>query len=391
MLTNDPNFRRKGSSAQKQIGLLGVIFKLLPFFALKPRRHSSTCCTQLLQGAAERKSCGFAAKHSAAAPWGGREESGQSPPNPADGCEILALRPPKGFGLLTRTLTREFSAQTDSPPTSSTQTLPKQQERSPQSYLLPTCGSAGGRAQLCRAQSISTARQQPYDPADKVQHTGEAAAASGTLSPPWRGGLGSGPPWGLGNEKQPTPCRALPFDYPGRGGSRTNLLHPPASFIPPAPVLVAWGGNESTMGPRTVPAHPRCCRHPCFLQASSRGLPKGWTLCNPPLCWGWKWVVWDWGKDWDGWPQVPPARGDSPRVPTGTFVAFQHSNEGSLNTSLWRKVGFGSSLSFLLIKPVLPMFPRSHQAHGTATHSTPITPACDKGAKGKLISVEDSA
>lgn len=88
MLTEDPNFGSNGSSAQEQVGLLGVIFRLLPLFALKPCRHSSTCCAQLLQGAAEGKSCGFAAKHSAAAPCGGgRGEggSGQSPQSPVDG------------------------------------------------------------------------------------------------------------------------------------------------------------------------------------------------------------------------------------------------------------------------------------------------------------------
>lgn len=82
MLTEDPNFGSNGSSAQEQVGLLGVIFRLLPLFALKPCRHSSTCCAQLLQGAAEGKSCGFAAKHTAAAPWeggGGKGGQGRAP------------------------------------------------------------------------------------------------------------------------------------------------------------------------------------------------------------------------------------------------------------------------------------------------------------------------
>lgn len=100
MPNNDPNFRSKGSSAQKQVGLLGVIFKLLPFFTLKPCRHGSTCCAQLLQGAAERKSFWVCSKAlcSSTLGGGGKGESGQSPQSPADVCEILALRPPKGFG-----------------------------------------------------------------------------------------------------------------------------------------------------------------------------------------------------------------------------------------------------------------------------------------------------
>lgn len=286
------------------------------------------------------------------------------------------------------------------PPLEAAKLCHNAKREAPQSYLLPTCGSAGGRTRLCRAQSISTARWQPCNPADKVQRTGEAAAAaSGTLSPPWRGGLGSGPPWGLGNEKQPTPCRALPFDYPGRGGSGANLLHPPASFIPlPLCWQLEGGAKRAQWAPAPCQPTQDAADIPVFCRRPPGGCPRA-GRCAILHCVGagngqdeaaWDWGK-DWGKDWDGRPWVLPARGDSPRAPTGMFVAFQHSNEGFLNTPLWGRAGFGSSLSFLLTQPVLLTFPRNHQAHGTAALSTPITPARDKGAKGEFISVEDSA
>lgn len=223
-----------------------------------------------------------------------------------------------------------------------------------------------------------------------------AAEAPGTLSPPWRGGLGSGPPWGLGNEKQPTPCCALPFDCPGREAAGASPVFSPTPrpglrAAPSAPVLTAGEGGTGTGeglgGPRAVLAHPRCCKHLGWLQASSwvhpraRSWPRSPSLGEVLRQPGWKGE----GRGSLGTespPQVPPARGGRPRTPAGKGLSLhpsppQHCKAGvpTLPILGGERAGFGEIPSSPPARAVPPTCSRAPQAHETAGYNTSIIPA----------------
>lgn len=205
-----------------------------------------------------------------------------------------------------------------------------------------------------------------------------AAEAPGTLSPPWRGGLGSGPPWGLGNEKQPTPCCALPFDCPGREAAGASpCLFPHSSSRSPScslrPCADSWGGGTGTGeglgGPRAVLAHPRCCKHLGWLQASSwvhpraRSWPRSPSLGEVLRQPGWKGE----GRGSLGTESPPRCHQHGVAVPElllkrGFRCILPHPNtakQGPLPSPFWgrEEQDLGKSLPLLLSKLCLPPAP----------------------------------